>query len=431
MKTQWMVIGVLALGVGAAAPWGVGYYTERQWQGVTTGFNDSQNVLRLETREYDRGYMNASVRGSMTFVAPDSGESHSFDYQARVSHGITGSLMDFSTTEQLGAGARRFFPDEKPRLTLETRLWGSATVEITVPEVKVTDEMTGETLTSARALGRADIGSAGSELEMLVEWPGMTLTGPDFNFELTDFRMDQTMEHLTGDLWLGGGEVTLASVQIDSPDQPDLRLDGLSMISDTSATADGQRLQGDSSIRLDSLAATGQTFGPHEIQVRFDGLDVTGLEEVSSAISDMQQAGMTSAVEPDPRAVMQQQMQAFQRVSGAMLGLAAEGFTLGFPKIDLSTPEGPINGELMISHPELSEDEKSRAMLVMQGLTGQFSISLPTGLLERSQGLAMQIAPLIKQGMVVKDGDRLRMSGSLKDMALDINGNILPLPPLF
>jgi len=426
-----MVVGAVALALGAAAPWGVGYYTQQQWQGVESGFNNAQNVLRLETRDYDLGYMNARVRGSVTVIVPESGEQHSFGYQARVSHGITGSLMDFSTTEDIGAEAERFFPDEKPRLTLETRVWGTAIVELTVPEVDVTDEVTGKTLNISRAHGRADIGSAGSELEIQLEWPGMTMTGPAIQIAVTDFRMDQALEHLTGDLWLGGGEITLASLQIDAPEEPTMRLDGLSITSDTDATADGNRLNGDSSIRLEKVAANGMEFGPHEIQLRFEGLDVASLDEISSAVNDMQQAAMTSAVESDPQAAMQQQMQSFQRVTSAMLGLAAEGFTLGFPKVDLSTPQGPINGELIVSHPQLSDEEKSQAMMVMQGLTGNFDISMPAALVDENQSLAMQVAPLIKRGMVVQEGDRLRMTATLKDMALDINGNVLPLPPIF
>lgn len=431
MKTQWMVVGVVALGLGAVAPWGVGYYTERQWQGVETGFNDAQTMLRLETREYDRGYMSSSVKGSITFIGPDSGEQHSFDYQAQVSHGVTGSLMDFSTPEELGAEAEKFFPDEKPRLTLETRVWGTATVEMTVPEVDVTDEDNGETLNVSRAHGRADIGSAGSELDIQVDWPGMTMTGPNGRIEVQDLEMNQELEHLTGDLWLGGGELTLESLQIDMPDEPAVRFDGLTMTSDSNASENASRLNGDSSIRLDKVAANGAEFGPHEIQIRFDGLDVASLDEISAALSDMQQAAVASAADPNPQAAMQQQMQSFQRVSNAMMALAAEGFSLGFPKIDLSTPEGPITGSLSVSHPELSDDEKSQAMMVMQGLTGNFDLSMPAVLVDQNQALAMQVAPMIKQGMVVQEGDRLKMEGSLKDMALDINGNVLPLPPLF
>lgn len=431
MKARWIVVGVVVLALGAAAPWGVGYYTQQQWQGVETGFNDAQNVLRLETSDYDRGYMNGTVRGAITLVMPESGERHSFNYQAQVSHGITGSLMDFSTSADIGADTAKYFPDEKPRLTLETRIWGTATLEMTVPAVDVTDAATGETLTSARAHARADIGSAGSELDIQVDWPGLTASGPDMQIALQDFRMEQTLEHLTGDLWLGGGEVTLASLQFDAPEEAGARFDGLSITSESDASSDGRRLNGDSSIRLESVETDGRAFGPHEIQIRFDDLDVASLEAISSAINDIQQAAMTSAVESDPQAVMQQQMASFQRVNTALLGLAAEGFTLGFPKIDLNTPEGPITGELMISHPELSDQEKSQAMMVMQGLTGNFDISMPAVLVDQNPELAMQVAPLIKQGMVVKDGDRLSMVGTLKDMALDINGNVLPLPPVF
>ena len=431
MKTQWMITGAVVLALGAITPWGVGYYTEQQWQGVESGFNDAQNVLKLETREYDRGYMDARVRGAITFIAPEDGEQQSFDYEARVSHGVTGSLMDFSATDQISAEARKFFPDEKPRLTLETRLWGSATIEVTVPEVDVTDAETGETLNISRAHGRADIGAAGSELDIQLEWPGMSVTGPDMAIVVQDFRMDQTLEHLTGDLWLGGGTVTLASLQFNAPAEPAVRLDGLTITSQSDASAGGKRLNGDSSIQLDRLETNGVEFGPHEIQVRFDDLDVASLDEISSAVNDMQQASAASAVDSDPQAMLQQQMQSFQRVSAAMLGLAAEGFSFGFPKIDLSTPQGPVRGELMISHPQLSDDEKSQSMMVMQGLTGNFDISMPTVLVDENPALALQVAPLIKQGMVVQDGDKLRLSGKLEDMALKINGNTLPLPPLF
>ena len=42
----------------------------------------------------------------------------------------------------------------------------------------------------------------------------------------------------------------------------------------------------------------------------------------------------------------------------------------------------------------------------------------------------MQLAPLIKQGMMTQQGDRLAMEAQLKDLALDVNGVMIPLPPL-
>lgn len=430
MKTRWMFVGIVMLGVAAGAPWGVGYYTERQWRGVETGFNSAQDVLRLETRDYDRGYLNATARGYVTLVVPETGEQHRLEYQARVSHGVTGSLMDFSTTENPGANTEKFFPDEKPRLTLETHIWGTAIVAMTVPEMAVTDQAAGETLTSARAHGLANVGSAGSAMDIEVEWPGLELTGPDLKIAMTGFHIEQTMERLAGDLWLGNGRVKLGSLDFEAPQQPPMRFEGLSVVSSSDVSDDGTRLHGESSIRLDKLTANDQDSGPHEIQIMFGGLDVASLNGIFSAVNDMQQAAMNSAVGPDPRAIMEQQMQSFQRLNAAMLELAAEGFSFGLPKIDLSTPEGPVEGELMIRHPQLSGQEKSRAMMVMQGLTGNFDISMPAALVDNNQALALQIAPLIKDGMVVQEGGRLRMVATLEDMALNINGNVLPLPPL-
>ncbi|MDI9244108.1 DUF945 family protein [Marinobacter sp. CHS3-4] len=431
MKTQWMVAGVVVLALGAAAPWGVGYYTEHQWQSVAAGINDSQTAFRVETRDYDRGYMNASIRGSVTVVMPETGEQQSFDYQARVSHGITGSLMDFSTPEDLSAEVKKYFPDERPRLTLETRIWGAGIVELTIPEVNVTDEQTGETMVFSRAYGRADIGSAGTTADIILEWPGMTVTGPDADFSVSDLKMEQSVEHLTGELWLGDVDMSLASLQISAPQQPKVAFSGLSIISTSDATENGARLNADASFKLDEVQANGEVFGPHEIQMRLDGLDVASMEALSAAMNDMQHAALNMPADAGPQAQMQQQMAMVQKISEAFSSLASEGFTFGFPKIDLSTPEGPVTGEIQLSHPELSDEEKQQTLLVMQGLTGNLDLSMPAALVDNNPGLAMQVAPLIQQGMVVQEGDRLHMVGTLEDMALTINGNVIPLPPIF
>jgi len=128
---------------------------------------------------------------------------------------------------------------------------------------------------------------------------------------------------------------------------------------------------------------------------------------------------------------MQQQMASMNRINQALLGLAGEGFSFGFPELSFATPHGPVNGEIMIQHPSLPDDEKDQMMMVMQRLTGNLDLSMPLALVEQYPELGMQVAPLIKQGMVVQEGDRVRIQGKLEDLALDINGNLIPLPPLF
>jgi hypothetical protein len=69
-------------------------------------------------------------------------------------------------------------------------------------------------------------------------------------------------------------------------------------------------------------------------------------------------------------------------------------------------------------------------LMIMQRLTGSLNFSLPVALAENYPELRMQVAPLIKEGLLVQEGDRLVMRGQMQEMVLDINGVALPLPPL-
>lgn len=430
MKKQWMVAGVTVLAVGVVAPWAVGYVTEQQWQSVTAEVNQAQPLFQLETREYNRGYLGADFTGTISVQNPDTGEEHEFEYQAMVSHGITGSLLDFSPPGELGSQVEKIFPDEKPKLTLETRLWGTAIVELSVPAVSVIDEETGESFDMSESYSRAEISDNGSHADILMLWPGAVIRGPDLRISIEDFRFEQTMEHLTGGVWLGDGDMSLSGFELAARDEPTLRFDGLAIRSETFTEDDGESIGSETVMTLEALTADDKNFGPHRMEFVFSGLDVQNWNDLTTAMTDMQTAALTTSG-GDSSVVMQQQMESMNRINQALLGLAGEGFSFGFPELSFATPHGPVEGEIMVQHPSLSDDEKDQMMMVMQRLTGNLDLSMPLALVEQYPELGMQVAPLIKQGMVVQEGDRVRVQGKLEDLALDINGNLIPLPPLF
>lgn len=98
--------------------------------------------------------------------------------------------------------------------------------------------------------------------------------------------------------------------------------------------------------------------------------------------------------------------------------------------MSLSTPEGAVQGSLELSHPTLSENEQANMLMVMQQLQGSLDFNMPLALAENYPGVYLQVAPLIKQGMLVASGDQLVMNGRLQDLVLDINGIEIPMPPL-
>jgi hypothetical protein len=145
-------------------------------------------------------------------------------------------------------------------------------------------------------------------------------------------------------------------------------------------------------------------------------------------MTDMQLMAMDAGA--DPRSAYQQQMALMQRFNESVRGLAASGFSVGVRELSLDTPEGEVQGSLDISHPELSEDDRANMLMVMQRLVGSVNLTMPMALAEDYPAVRMQLSPLIKQGLLVRDGDELVMNGQMKDLVLDINGVQIPLPPL-
>ena len=110
-------------------------------------------------------------------------------------------------------------------MTLETRLWGTAIAELSVPAVSVIDEETGESFDMSESFSRAEISGNGSQADILMLWPGAVIRGPDLRISIEDFRLEQTMEQLTGDVWLGDGDMSLARLEVAARGEPTLRFD--------------------------------------------------------------------------------------------------------------------------------------------------------------------------------------------------------------
>jgi len=237
------------------------------------------------------------------------------------------------------------------------------------------------------------------------------------------------MSHLNGDVWTGTMEASVASVALMSPEASPVTIEELLVRSSTEANADGQRMDSQLSIEAGQVRFEDQTYGPHKLAFALENLDVASWSLLTTSMAEMQ--GMALAPDAGSREAFERQMAAMGQVNTAMRDLAAAGFSVGFPELTLDTPEGPVTGNVMISHPELPEDQKAEMLMVMQQLTGEMNLSVPSVLAEDYPAVRMQLAPLIKQGLLVPEGDRLVLSARLNDMVVNVNGQEIPLPPLF
>ena len=170
---KWTLAGLAVLLVAGGAPWGVGYVTEQHWREATLEVNRAQPFLNLETEQYRRGVLGSEVSATVTLRDPETGDSHTIAIEIQVSHGVTGSLMDFRPRQGWQPEGADWFPDDEPSLTLETRLWGSATLELTAPVMDIDNPERETSLKSSGGLVRIDVGRLGEAADLLVVWPAI------------------------------------------------------------------------------------------------------------------------------------------------------------------------------------------------------------------------------------------------------------------
>ena len=427
MKRQWIMASAgLLVVVVVALPWGTGYLAKQQWQQVTQEVNRSQALLEMQIGRYDRGFWNSEFEGTLLLRNPANDDEISVPYRANVSHGLTGNLTEFQPANGWTPAGESWFGDDAPRLTAETRLWGSAVAELTVPKFSITDDDNVETVFGSGGVVRVN-GSLGADaVDISADWPSLVIASEEADLRLSDLTLEQEMQRLSGDIWIGEGTLALQGLELMPANADAIMLRGLSLYSNSEAINDNSALDSFITIKLDELQLAGDTLGPHRIEFALKGLNVEAWNAVSRSVTDMQLAAF-AAENGDPTA-FQQQMQAMSDVGESMQLLAAAGFSVGFPDIHLVSPDGPLQGKVLITHPGATGDSES--LLIMPALEGEMELSIPLALAENNEAVRMQTAPLIKDGLLITEGDRLLLKATLKDLVLNVNGRPIPLPPL-
>ncbi|MEX0604615.1 MAG: DUF945 family protein [Marinobacter sp.] len=430
MKKWLLAIGVILV-VIIAAPWGVGILTEQQWQRTTAEINRAQPYFTVETARYQRGLYGAEIVGTVSLRNPGNpDEAHRFGYRGDVSHGVTGSEIRFFPDQASADLIDDFFPDRLPTVTVNGKLWGTAEIEYNVPAIDRVSDETGESLNVAESYGWAKISDAGNDLEMDLRWPGVVARGPKARIVVNDVRIAQTMSKLAGNVWTGEGAVSIARLEAEFENQPPVTVENFALRSDTSAEGD-TRFSSQVELDIDRVASRDDEYGPHHVEFVMENMEVAAWNRLVDAFSDIREL---NSVQPGDVAsrqgLVKQQMDLMMNVSSSVKALAGAGMSLGFPEFSVITPHGEVSGSLVLRHPELSEDERAALSLVMQRLTGELSITIPVALAEAQPVLMTELLPLIEQGLLVRDDETFKLEADLKDLELDVNSQIIPLPPM-
>lgn len=412
--------------MGIAAPWAVGILTEQQWGEATREVNAAQPFLAFSTAHYQRHFFSADVEGRINLRDPETGEIRQLPYRGTVDHGVTGSRLTLHP-EKGETAISGLFPDEQPTIVITTHVWGAAEVSFSVPAIELKDANTGASVAIAASHGQFRVSDIGDHLAMSLDWPGMQIQAPNGKVEVSGIHFSESMTRLQGEVWTGSGHLGLAQVRVAPSDHAPMALTNLKIDSSVSADQSGERLDSRLTLSAEQLTAGDEVSGPFHLEFAVRNASVSAWNQLVATVHTLQAAPTDTGSATSP---VEQRRQALQALSGALRQFAAAGVALGVPSLTLTTPEGVVNGRLMLRHPELPVAKQGELMLIMQRLTGTASLTIPAGLVASRATLMDQLGPLLQRGLVTRKGDEFRFSATLKDLELNINGKQIPLPPL-
>ena len=424
MKKVWIIAGGVVLVAAVSAPWAVGKLTEQHWQSATEQFNASQPYFVMETESYERGYLGSEARGQLFAVDPDTGERYPLGWTGDISHGVTSSTIDFDFDFADDAGMEAVFPDEKPTVTVTTSAWGSSLVELNAPAIDYTDD-SGESLNVSASYATLNISEDGETLDARMQLPGLVLRGPDVRVSMENLNLDQHASLLTGKLWTGEATVTLDKVSVTSRDEPDLVLEKLEMVSNSDADSAGEKFGLATTLTLDKVHYGDESQGPHTFRFGLSDVSVAAWNDMLEAVNQLQAMAVSGS--DKPQQAFEQQMQATMALTGSIEAMMADGLSTS-AELDLSSPDGPVTGRLVISHPEQADGEPVPLMMIARTIEGEMSVKLPRALADRYPELGEELMPLLIQGVLEEEGDFYVMEASLSNMMVNLNGNEMPLP---
>lgn len=427
---KWIFVGIILIATAVGAPYGTGLLTEQEWAPAIDRLNAEQPYMQVQTSRYQRHFFSSDIEGEVLLTNPETGETAQVGFIGDVSHGIAGSNIELTPITDGHELLQKLFPEELPRLALQTWLWGTLEADLNIPAINVTDDDTGETLNAAEAYGWAEVSDGGDQFEVNLRWPGLAVRGDDMKIAFDDFEFSQDAERVVGEVWSGTGHMTLGKVELKEANTPHVELNNLEITGESEPQSGNKRLSSQSIVSLESIKVDDRSFGPHKLELALENVDVEAWNRFLTVIADVQSANQQMDPTKSPEDLFRQKMLLAQQLSGAARSVAGSGIKVGMPVIELETPEGSVEGHWQLSHPEVPEDERDAMALVMQQMTGELELTVPVALIEKEPSLIRQVQGLVQQGLIVQDGDRYKIKASLSDMMLDINGNQMSVPPL-
>jgi uncharacterized protein YdgA (DUF945 family) len=449
-KRLFWLFGVIVAG-SAAAPGFVGIQAQRDYDALVSQLEAAG--YRLEEQSYARGWFRSEARLRLALPAGDATTSvPTLVLRSHVVHGpfLGAERLPFGLARidtEIGLDDRMLFAAApQPPVQVLFGFGGAGEAVLQVPSQRV--PLPGGQISAelAGVTGHLRFTSGTAEAQGFVAVPGLRVAAADGGrAEIRGARLDLAIEPGASGLPTGAWRLALESLEAGGPAGPAaVSLQAVEM------RADSREQAGEVTVIAEYGAGVavieGERYGPLAIRLRVAHLPAAALVRLRDAVEDARRGGAP----PQAAAAM--------ALLPLVDDLLASDPLVALDRLQVDTPAGRVEGELEVRAVgmRLADAARLGTIGLLSKLDGKASLRVPERLLRagfRQQALTrltaadpaegkgadpaaeaervaeQQLAALLAQELVVKEGDRVAAVASWRNGLLTVNGKTIPLPP--
>jgi len=426
MKKILVVALVFILAAGVALPWVNGMVMDKLAHDSLSNLNrlSGDTGLKYEILEYQRGYK--STRALWKVTGPGGNQVM---FTETATHGWTQVLSD-TRLEKNPWYANWVKGRKKDPLVIQTRysVFGPIVTQIILDPVSVPGQ------DRAVRIGALDLtvsmDKALSTVSSFGTWDGVS--SDDGNNRIGRMTIQSEMEKVSGPVWQGAATVAVKGLAVKGS-RKSLTLSNLVVKTDTMADKAAGQMDMSVSVNADQIQVTGQSLSDWALGLSLEKVDIQAVAELSRFYRNM--AGQMAQVLYDPDLSSHQRGLALRplKVESRMALIAQlekmlnKGFGLDISPVDITLPQGRIQGHLFIG---LLKDMTLagffplavRPDLALDIFFLDSEVRVPKEFAQMQPSLTVPLFSGMQTGLFVREGDCLHHRAQTRDQALFLNG---------
>ncbi len=459
MKKLAILFSVLVL-VLFIIPGVIGFKAQSRYQDIISGLE--RNGLEVTSSNYQRGWFGASADTEFKLTMPSDVDTKqlNFSMHSDIIHGPLSSEGGFAmatigTSFQVDGEA--LFPQDKNKiLNTKIGLDGNGKTVITIPALKFAGEPGKPEIQFSGADGEVLFDIGFTQLDMNLDIPEIWVGGTDGeSLRITKITLGSNSKQGLSNLRLGSGTLGIRQIDFVNPKNDlEVKIDAISLYGDSKG--DGDNIVFSANYSVNALAVNDAHYGPAELSIEIGNIPAAVVAKLQQGIQEVRGKKLPQD---------QQAMAMMALLMGAAPDILKADPKLEIKRLFVKTPYGDIDGNLSVATDGLEWGEVGNIRALLNKLNADASIRLPEKLLqsmleaqarqsvvqhiemrknagesvdmpseEELQNMGQEMVKqrlddLLRQGILVRDGDYLTSSAQLAVGLLSVNGKTIPLRP--